>query len=298
MEGYRQADQLIRDMALFGASKQHFSCLPWDSSHQGIFAPIQNLFWTTSVLALCLLSAKLWLWKSRSELASDCTISENYEAHAFPIGQGGHHETATWFIQTPEQHRFKQNVKCNTTTSMPLEKPHNVTYGVVGIDVSIEYLYSFIIGRNPKCHMDGITCTLIDKAGYIVAARAMVEPVHNHLETSSFDHVHITLTEGYVADDLITRGFMNKTTCIEPTTLVEYGTYRLQAGLRIDNGDTAAAKIGYELYHMPQTNIFILVKTAVSFRRRKNPCVCRFWIMDDVPTDARSRNIQLIHQGR
>lgn len=38
----------------------------------------------------------------------------------------------------------------------------------------------------------------------------------------------IHLQEGYVADDLITRGFMNKTTCIEPTTLVEYGTYRVR----------------------------------------------------------------------
>ncbi|KAI0218232.1 hypothetical protein LSAT2_030043 [Lamellibrachia satsuma] len=156
-------------------------------------------------------------------------------------------------------------------------KPGRILFGVLVVDVSIEYMYSALIGIYPPCtHRAGMKCILLDHAGYIVAYDGMMKAPRDKWVEPLVENVHVTRVEGEIAAHLIRRGFMNKTSCIDIAHRTEFVTYKMTDGISVGKDDIGAADVGFRIFHVAKTNIFVIMKND-NMKKREDACVCSFW---------------------
>ncbi|KAI0214168.1 hypothetical protein LSAT2_000740 [Lamellibrachia satsuma] len=173
------------------------------------------------------------------------------------------------------QANHKQDSVKKTTTSA------NVP-AVLGLDVTIEFFYETFIGSYPPCQEASTRCLVIDRSGYVVSYAGMVDPPRYMDEFPQIINVHLTRLEGEIAHDLIKRELMKKTSCLEMGEEMLYITYQLPVDLKINVTAGNQSTPWYEMYHIQNTNIFLLA-TRGRVSMSENPCVCTFWNTKTMP---------------
>ncbi|KAI0230118.1 hypothetical protein LSAT2_019487 [Lamellibrachia satsuma] len=158
-------------------------------------------------------------------------------------------------------------------------KQKDAVFGVISVDVALEFMYAKLVRVYPVCKQDNIECSLIDSSGYIISHKQFEEPMRRKRDLPSIYDIHITRMYGTIAADLIARGFMNKTHCLHLLQYIQFFTYKLHNDLAISDKDPVAKQIGYQMHHIKDSNVFVLWKMKSTNASNKNmeSCVCSFW---------------------
>ncbi|KAI0208712.1 hypothetical protein LSAT2_006600 [Lamellibrachia satsuma] len=124
---------------------------------------------------------------------------------------------------------------------------------------------------------------LVDEEGYIIAHGDMIIPPRKKYRIPNIMNMHITRKEPKVAATLLDWGEMIKTSCVHPNLMMETISYQIKKGIHIGNQDNRARRDGIEIYHIKQTNVFLIVMRIFEEVDLDIYCVCSNWKSKTLP---------------
>ena len=141
-------------------------------------------------------------------------------------------------------------------------------FGVIGMDLPINFFLQFIARRYPQCEFEEENCFVIDSAGKLVLHQIMTRPAYSNV---SFQNMHITVHEQAIARDLLEKEIMIRRTCREGGSTKRYHYYILPDRMS-HNFLKRRGVPKYRISSIPNTNIYLIIK---SVRRKYQVCLCQ-----------------------
>ncbi|CAB3383602.1 Hypothetical predicted protein [Cloeon dipterum] len=141
--------------------------------------------------------------------------------------------------------------------SAALHSPLDTVAAVLGIDVTIGFIYKLLLQNAPFCKEANIKCMLIDNEGYLLA--------HRHLADGRGVHHHLTQKEPLVANDMLFHeSLVRKLLCSSyaDQTRQRYYSFNTSLDKVLTNLQHSLARehcAKYQITAVPGTNILISV---------------------------------------
>ncbi|XP_071850515.1 VWFA and cache domain-containing protein 1-like [Apostichopus japonicus] len=127
---------------------------------------------------------------------------------------------------------------------------------VMGIDVTLQYLYKLLVDTLPVCLEKNIRCFIMDNKGYLVAHPHMVEPIHK----APVEQQHITHKEVSISNDLLYQSeFVQKLQCNSYLngTIQRYYSFNTSFQGLLSNKHNSEHCILYKMTGISGTNAFV-----------------------------------------
>ncbi|PIK59747.1 putative VWFA and cache domain-containing protein 1-like [Apostichopus japonicus] len=129
---------------------------------------------------------------------------------------------------------------------------------VMGIDVTLQYLYKLLVDTLPVCLEKNIRCFIMDNKGYLVAHPHMVEPIHK----APVEQQHITprYVEVSISNDLLYQSeFVQKLQCNSYLngTIQRYYSFNTSFQGLLSNKHNSEHCILYKMTGISGTNAFV-----------------------------------------
>ncbi|KAH3694838.1 hypothetical protein DPMN_082279 [Dreissena polymorpha] len=127
---------------------------------------------------------------------------------------------------------------------------------VMGMDVTLGYLYKMLLDHIGVCHVAGVRCFLINDDGYMVAHPSLIEPDGR----GPVEDLHVTHKEPLVANDILNhRHFVHKQLCnrYNDRTIQRFYTFNTSLDGVLTNLVHGEHCARYQIVAVPGTNLFL-----------------------------------------
>ncbi|XP_059470821.1 VWFA and cache domain-containing protein 1 [Neocloeon triangulifer] len=141
--------------------------------------------------------------------------------------------------------------------SAALHSPSDTVAAVLGLDVTVGFVYKLLIQAAPFCQEPGVKCLLIDDEGYVLA--------HPSLIDGRGIRQHLTHKEPLVANDMLNhQGLASKVLCssFADQTLQRYFRFNTSLSTVLTNLVHGEQCAKYQIAAVPGTNVFVVVVNA------------------------------------
>ncbi|XP_070572829.1 VWFA and cache domain-containing protein 1-like [Ptychodera flava] len=257
----------------------------------------QNEYFKDGVRDMVVATAKAdEIWSTIEDVKQYTTFSykgtENGVFREYPgvrLNQSYDHTVRPWY------ERAKNN-KGNITLSSPYEAASGSGYvitlahtiverlpgtrasrtsdeviAVMGKDFTLPYFSLFLRQIYPKCNENRYSCFVMDNSGYLITHDKFFD-VSGAVQ-DGVEYTHITKVEKTIAQDLIERGVLVKTQCVnyqKKKLQNYYQVYKPESDIdAIPEGDPC---LQYQLAHIPGTNAYLGIKEKIICHKAVCPC--------------------------
>lgn len=153
------------------------------------------------------------------------------------------------YIVTLSKAVFEGNSDGNHSSGDPIA-------AVMGIDLTLQYLYKLLVDTLPVCLEKHIRCFMMDDRGYLLAHPHMVEPTHK----APVEQQHITHKEVLISNDLLYQTeFVRKLQCNSYLngTVQRYYSFNTSFQGLLSNKFNSEHCIQYKITPIQGTNAFV-----------------------------------------
>ncbi|XP_033110880.1 VWFA and cache domain-containing protein 1-like [Anneissia japonica] len=166
-------------------------------------------------------------------------------------------------ITTATANLFESSSKPTLTLSKAITyRASSNVFGVMGMDVTVDFFYNQIIDVYPECQQK-YNCFVMDRSGYLLAHGAILS---GSSSKSNFQRRHVTEEEMLFSKELIDDDIMVRKACINYQDIKRqyyYEVVEIEGGV-IDKLATSGC-IQYRIQFIPNTNaVFVIISTQLS----------------------------------
>ncbi|XP_006816303.1 VWFA and cache domain-containing protein 1-like, partial [Saccoglossus kowalevskii] len=154
---------------------------------------------------------------------------------------------------------------------------------VVGIDFTVEYFHLLVTDGYPQCVENQYSCFVMDSSGYLVIHNDFIEANGD----INIENLHITEIEPDIARDLISKGVLIKSQCVNFQTIKQQNYYIAERRSDIDNlADSDSCK-RYQLSYISGTNVYLgIINKDDCPETRETKCICESQCRDTENTEC------------